>query len=218
MAPQHVLRGCSGDASRTPFQRRRSVGADKQAGTGNRENPGRAETRRLFPRGGLPRLAPAVLCVQGRSTDRSLATKSHRSRRVPDGWRHRGGLARSGSGRDFLCHRGARLRRPAASVRLPPHRRMARTPGYVHESPRDGAGTHGKEQLMSDRDIFDELFVLEMANNHWGSVERGLKIVNTFAQVVRFNNVRAAIKLQLRDVDTFIHKDYVGRTDIRYIK
>jgi N-acetylneuraminate synthase len=30
--------------------------------------------------------------------------------------------------------------------------------------------------------------------------------------------VRAAIKLQLRDVDTFIHKDYVGRTDIRYIK
>ena len=57
---------------------------------------------------------------------------------------------------------------------------------------------------MIDRDIFDELFVLEMANNHWGSVERGLKIVNTFAQVVRFNNVRAAIKLQLRDVDTFM--------------
>jgi len=71
---------------------------------------------------------------------------------------------------------------------------------------------------MIDRDIFEELFVLEMANNHWGRLERGLKIVNTFAQVVRFNNVRAAIKLQFRDVDTFIHKDYVRRTDIRYIK
>jgi len=71
---------------------------------------------------------------------------------------------------------------------------------------------------MIDRDIFDELFVLEMANNHWGLVERGLKIANTFAQVVRFNNVRAAIKLQFRDVDTFIHKDYIRRTDIRYIK
>jgi len=71
---------------------------------------------------------------------------------------------------------------------------------------------------MIDRDIFEELFVLEMANNHWGNLERGLKIVNTFAQVVRFNNVRAAIKLQFRDVDSFIHRDYLHRTDIRYIR
>ena len=71
---------------------------------------------------------------------------------------------------------------------------------------------------MIDRDIFEELFVLEMANNHWGSLERGLKIVGTFAQVVRFNNVRAAIKLQFRDVDSFIHRDFRQRTDIRYVK
>ncbi len=71
---------------------------------------------------------------------------------------------------------------------------------------------------MIDRDIFEDLFVLEMANNHWGSVDRGLRIIAAFSQVVRFNNVRAAIKLQLRDVDTFIHKDFRGRSDIRYIK
>src|SRR5271157_843045 len=71
---------------------------------------------------------------------------------------------------------------------------------------------------MIDRDIFEELFVLEMANNHWGRLERGLKIVNTFAQVVRFNNVRAAIKMQFRDVDSFIHRDFLARTDIRYVK
>lgn len=71
---------------------------------------------------------------------------------------------------------------------------------------------------MIDRDIFEELFVLEIANNHWGRLERGLKIVSTFAQVVRFNNIRAAIKLQFRDVDSFIHKDFRDRTDIRYIK
>jgi N-acetylneuraminate synthase len=71
---------------------------------------------------------------------------------------------------------------------------------------------------MIDRDIFEELFVLEVANNHWGNLERALKIVNTFAQVVRFNGVRAAIKLQFRDVDSFIHKDFVNRTDIRYIR
>ncbi len=71
---------------------------------------------------------------------------------------------------------------------------------------------------MTGTDIFDELFVLEMANNHLGDLERGLKIVSTYAQVVRFNNVRAAIKLQVRDVDSFIHKDFRDRDDIRYIK
>ena len=35
---------------------------------------------------------------------------------------------------------------------------------------------------------------------------------------MRFNNVHAAIKLQFRDVDNFIHKDFRDREDIRYIK
>ncbi len=71
---------------------------------------------------------------------------------------------------------------------------------------------------MIDRDIFEDLFVLEIANNHWGRLERGLKIVETYGQVVRFNNVRAALKLQFRDVNSFIHADFRHRTDIRYIK
>src|SRR5690349_25050995 len=71
---------------------------------------------------------------------------------------------------------------------------------------------------MINTNIFEDLFVLEMANNHWGSVDRGLKIINDFAKIVRFNNVRAAIKLQFRDVDNFVHKDFRHRTDIRYIK
>ena len=69
-----------------------------------------------------------------------------------------------------------------------------------------------------NNNIFDDLFVLELANNHWGDLNRGLKIISDFAKIVRFNNIRAAIKLQFRDVDTFIHKDYRNRTDIRYIK
>src|SRR5690349_24071551 len=66
--------------------------------------------------------------------------------------------------------------------------------------------------------IFEDLFVLELANNHWGSLERGLKIISDFGQVVRFNNVRASIKLQFRDVDSFVHKDHRRREDVRYIK
>lgn len=60
--------------------------------------------------------------------------------------------------------------------------------------------------------------MLELANNHWGSLERGLKIISSYAQVVRFNGVRASIKLQFRDVDNFIHKDFLQNESIRYIK
>src|SRR5476651_253610 len=69
-----------------------------------------------------------------------------------------------------------------------------------------------------NRVIFEDLFVLEMANNHYGKLERGLKIIREYSRIVRFNNVRAAIKFQLRDVDTFIHQDFRARNDIRYIK
>ena len=68
------------------------------------------------------------------------------------------------------------------------------------------------------RDIFENLFVLEMTNNHQGSLERGLAIVREHSRIVRFNNVRAAIKLQFRDVDSFVHKEFRDRDDIRYIR
>ncbi len=69
-----------------------------------------------------------------------------------------------------------------------------------------------------NRNIFENLFVLELANNHWGKVDRGLKIIEEFGKIVRFNNVYAALKLQFRDVDNFIHKDFIDNEDIRYIK
>ena len=55
---------------------------------------------------------------------------------------------------------------------------------------------------------FTELFVLELANNHWGSVERGKEIIKAHSRVVRKHKVKAAIKLQFRDVPTFVHKDF----------
>lgn len=66
--------------------------------------------------------------------------------------------------------------------------------------------------------IFENLFVLEAANNHWGDVERGKRIIQEFATVVRHNNVKAAIKFQFRDVENFIHDEFKGNQDIRYIK
>jgi N-acetylneuraminate synthase len=66
--------------------------------------------------------------------------------------------------------------------------------------------------------IFENLFVLEAANNHWGDLDRGKRIIQEFATVVRHNNVKAAIKFQFRDVDNFIHDEFKGNQDIRYIK
>jgi N-acetylneuraminate synthase len=69
-----------------------------------------------------------------------------------------------------------------------------------------------------DREIFENLFVLEAANNHWGDLDRGRKIISDFGRVVRYNSVKAAIKFQFRDVDNFIHDDFKGNQDIRYIR
>lgn len=69
-----------------------------------------------------------------------------------------------------------------------------------------------------DKELFENLFVLELANNHWGKLERGLKIIHDHGTVVRYNNVKAAIKLQFRDVDEFIHPDFKGSSELRYIK
>jgi sialic acid synthase SpsE len=62
-------------------------------------------------------------------------------------------------------------------------------------------------------EIFKNLFILELANNHWGSIERGKQIIREFAKVVKNNKIKAAIKLQFRDIDNFIHKDFAKNRD-----
>jgi sialic acid synthase SpsE/quercetin dioxygenase-like cupin family protein len=62
------------------------------------------------------------------------------------------------------------------------------------------------------------LFILEMANNHMGSVEHGLRLIREFGAVVREFPFRFAFKLQYRELNSFVHPDYRNRTDLRYIK
>ncbi len=61
---------------------------------------------------------------------------------------------------------------------------------------------------MKNNEIFEDLFVLELANNHWGDVERGKQIVREHGNIVKKYGVKAAIKFQFRDVDTFIHNNF----------
>ena len=39
---------------------------------------------------------------------------------------------------------------------------------------------------MDARDIFEDLLVLEMTNNHQGKLERGLQIVREHSRIARF--------------------------------
>ena len=72
--------------------------------------------------------------------------------------------------------------------------------------------------MNNKNNIFYNLFVLELANNHLGSLQRGIKIINDHAKIVRYNNIKAAIKLQFRDVTNFIHPNFKKNQEIRYIK
>jgi len=64
------------------------------------------------------------------------------------------------------------------------------------------------------------LIVFEMANNHMGDVRHGLDLIDAFARVA--DPFRPwfdfGFKLQYRDLDTFIHPSFQGRTDIKHIK
>lgn len=63
------------------------------------------------------------------------------------------------------------------------------------------------------------LITFEMANNHMGSVAHGIRIVREFGSVAReFPDFHFAMKLQYRDLDTFIHPAMRGRNDMKYIK
>ena len=64
--------------------------------------------------------------------------------------------------------------------------------------------------------IFEDLIVLEIANNHWGDVHRGLRIVDTYADIADRYDLRVALKLQFRHPVDFVHHTFRDRTDIRY--
>ncbi len=62
------------------------------------------------------------------------------------------------------------------------------------------------------------LFILEMANNHMGDVEHGLRIIREMHEVTKNFDFNFAIKFQYRDIDTFIHPDFKERMELKYIK
>ncbi len=74
---------------------------------------------------------------------------------------------------------------------------------------------------MTNKNLFTKLFVFEMANNYMGDVNHGLNVIQEFHKVCNhndFTDFKFAFKFQYRNLKTFIHPDYIGRTDLKYVK
>lgn len=65
--------------------------------------------------------------------------------------------------------------------------------------------------------LFKDLIVFEMANNHQGNLNNGIEIIREMGKIAKKHNIKAAVKLQYRNLDTFIHPEYKGRTDVAHI-
>jgi sialic acid synthase SpsE/quercetin dioxygenase-like cupin family protein len=62
------------------------------------------------------------------------------------------------------------------------------------------------------------LIIFDLANNHMGSIDHGLKIIRGIHKITRGFPFHFAVKFQYRQLDTFIHPDFKSRYDFKYVK
>jgi len=62
------------------------------------------------------------------------------------------------------------------------------------------------------------LFIYEMANNHMGDVEHGIRIVRDLKAASEEFPFAFCVKLQYRDIASCIHPAYKDRFDLKYVK
>ena len=65
--------------------------------------------------------------------------------------------------------------------------------------------------------LFNDLFIFEMANNHQGSLDHGLLIIEKMAKIRDKYSINAAVKFQYRDLDSFVHEEFKQRNDVKHI-
>jgi sialic acid synthase SpsE len=62
------------------------------------------------------------------------------------------------------------------------------------------------------------LFIYDLANNHSGDVNKGLKIVEKIGACKEYPEFNHCFKFQYRQLDSLVHPDYKNRFDIKYVK
>jgi sialic acid synthase SpsE/D-lyxose ketol-isomerase len=62
------------------------------------------------------------------------------------------------------------------------------------------------------------LVTFEIANNHMGDIEHGKKLLDSLSAVCEGYDFEFVVKYQFRDLDTFIHPDYKGNHEFKFVK
>ena len=70
---------------------------------------------------------------------------------------------------------------------------------------------------MSEDYDFQDLFVLDLANNHQGDTDHATRIIREVGNVCLDRGIRAALKFQFRSLDTFVHPAHQEASDNRHI-
>ena len=66
--------------------------------------------------------------------------------------------------------------------------------------------------------IFNNLYVLDLANNHFGDLNHAKKIVDKFSLIIKKFKINACIKFQFRDLDTYIHPNFQNKKKNKFVK
>ena len=64
---------------------------------------------------------------------------------------------------------------------------------------------------------FENLFVFDLANNHQGELDHGIKIIKKLVEITNKKKIKSAIKFQFRQLNTFIHPNYKNNKEIKHI-
>ena len=72
--------------------------------------------------------------------------------------------------------------------------------------------------MIKSNSIFQDLFVLDLANNHFGDLKHAKKIITEFAKVQKKHKIKATIKFQFRNLDTYIHKHEINNKENKYVE
>jgi sialic acid synthase SpsE/mannose-6-phosphate isomerase-like protein (cupin superfamily) len=63
-----------------------------------------------------------------------------------------------------------------------------------------------------------KIFILDLANNHFGNLNHALETLHAIHEEVKDLDQTIVLKLQLRDLPTYIRKDFQERLDLHYIR
>ena len=70
---------------------------------------------------------------------------------------------------------------------------------------------------MKQGKFFNDLIVLDLANNHFGDLEHSKKIINNFAKIIKKYKIKSTIKFQFRQLPEFVHKNFRS-SDLKYVR